>query len=120
MWKYKGFRYEDFRYEVSATSRDVKGRVAHTFRCDFRCDNIVKGLEVARSNWDAPRVAHTFRCDNMMKSFESELFSMRVVIYPTSYLWVIGSILLVLLLSETPAIRRVYKLDLAEATKIIE
>jgi putative ABC transport system permease protein len=66
---------------------------------------IYLGLETAKS---------------MMKSFQSELFSMRVVIYPISYLWVIGSVLLILLLSEIPAIRRVFKLNLAEATKIVE
>jgi len=56
----------------------------------------------------------------MFKSLSTEAYSFQAVIFPQTYFYVVGSILLVLLLSEIPSIRRVFKLDLAEATKAIE
>lgn len=56
----------------------------------------------------------------MFESLSTEAFHFKTVIYPISYVYVIASILVVLLLSEIPPIRRVFKLDLAEATKAIE
>lgn len=56
----------------------------------------------------------------MYASLATEAFAFPVVLYPLSYVWIIGSILGVLLLSEIPPITRVFRLDLAEATKILE
>jgi len=56
----------------------------------------------------------------MFESLSTEAFHFKAVIFPISYLYVTVSILVVLLLSEIPPIRRVFKLDLAEATKAIE
>jgi len=56
----------------------------------------------------------------MMKSFQSEMFYMKAFIYPRSYIIVSGIILGIMLLSEIPAIRRVNRLDLARATKVLE
>lgn len=58
--------------------------------------------------------------DAMFQSFSTEAYSFRVVIFPRTIANVVISIVIVLLLSEIPAIRRVFKLDLAEATKAIE
>ncbi|MCK4776830.1 MAG: FtsX-like permease family protein [Actinomycetia bacterium] len=57
---------------------------------------------------------------SMFEGFSSEAFTMKAVIYPITYLYVSLCILIVLLLSEIPPIRKVFKLNLAEATKIIE
>lgn len=56
----------------------------------------------------------------LFRSFSSESFTLTAHIYLESFFWIIGSILIVILLSEIPSIRRVFKLDLAEATKVIE
>lgn len=56
----------------------------------------------------------------MFESLSTEAYSIKAVIFPQSYFYVVGSILTVLLLSEIPPIRRVFKLNLAEATKAIE
>jgi putative ABC transport system permease protein len=56
----------------------------------------------------------------LFKSFSSEAYTMRAVIYTATYFWVVACILVVLLLSEIPPIRRIFRLDLAEATKILE
>lgn len=66
------------------------------------------------------RILGKFTANEMMKTFESEMFSMRAVMYPQSYLIVVGLVFVVLLLSEIPAIRRVFRLNLAESTKILE
>lgn len=65
--------------------------------------------------WFGVRTAHA-----LFASFSSESFSLTAHIYLKSFFWIIGSILVVLLISEIPSIRRVFKLDLAEATKVIE
>jgi len=56
----------------------------------------------------------------LFKSFSSEAYTMRAFIYTSTYFWVVACILVVLLLSEIPPIRRIFRLDLAEATKILE
>ncbi len=56
----------------------------------------------------------------LYKSLSSEAFTLKAVIYPDSYLWIVLLILLVLLMSEIPPIRRIFRLDLAQATKAIE
>lgn len=56
----------------------------------------------------------------MFKSMSSEAFTLYAVIYPKSYFWIVSSILMVLLISEIPPTRRIFKLDLAESTKILE
>ncbi len=51
--------------------------------------------------------------------FNSELFRFEIVIYPHSYVIVAGGVLLTMLLAAIPAIRRVNRLRLAEATKVL-
>ncbi len=55
----------------------------------------------------------------MGKTFSSDLFYFNVYIRPASYLVTAVSILLVMILSAWPSIRRVNQLNLAEATKMI-
>lgn len=56
----------------------------------------------------------------MYESFSTEAYSLKAILYPESYFWVVSSILGVLLISEIPAVRRLFGLDLAEATKAFE
>jgi len=56
----------------------------------------------------------------MYASLSSEAFTLKAIILPFTYVWITGSILVVLLISEVPAIRRIFRLNLAEATKILE
>lgn len=56
----------------------------------------------------------------LYQSISTEFYKFPAVIYPMSYLWITLSILVILLLSEIPPIRRIFKLDLAEATKAVE
>lgn len=53
-------------------------------------------------------------------SFSSEAYSLKATISVMSIVWLSLATLGVLLLSEVPAIRRIFKLDLAEATKVME
>jgi putative ABC transport system permease protein len=53
-------------------------------------------------------------------SFSSEAYSLKATILPLSVLWLVVATLVVLLLSEVPPIRRIFRLDLAEATKVME
>ncbi|MCA9958487.1 MAG: FtsX-like permease family protein, partial [Anaerolineales bacterium] len=52
-------------------------------------------------------------------AFSSELFSLDITIAPTSYVITSLGILLTMLLAAWPAIRRVNRLNLAEATKVL-
>ena len=52
-------------------------------------------------------------------AFSSELFRFDVVITPTSFALTSLGILLTILLAAWPAIRRVNRLNLAEATKVL-
>ncbi len=56
----------------------------------------------------------------VLLAMSSEQFSMQIVVRPMTYVWVILAAVVVLLLSEIPPIRRISKLDLAEATKVME
>jgi putative ABC transport system permease protein len=56
----------------------------------------------------------------VLDAMASEEFGMRIVIQPTSIAVVVAAILGVLLLSEALPIRRIVRLDLAEATKVME
>lgn len=56
----------------------------------------------------------------MFESFSTEAYTLKVVLFPLSYLWVTLSLIIVMAISELPAIRRVFTLNLAEATKAIE
>jgi len=57
--------------------------------------------------------------DTMMQTFSSELFSMEGYIYPRSYVLTALGVLATMLLASYPAIRRVGRLNLAEATKML-
>jgi putative ABC transport system permease protein len=57
---------------------------------------------------------------SMYESLSTEAYSLPAVVYPISYVIIIASILVVLMLSEIPPIRRIFRMDLAEATKAIE
>jgi putative ABC transport system permease protein len=52
-------------------------------------------------------------------SFNTDLFTFEIVIAPASYGIAVAGILLTMLLATLPAIRRVNRLDLAEATKVL-
>jgi putative ABC transport system permease protein len=65
--------------------------------------------------WGGLRVAQA-----VLDAMATEEFGMRIVIEPTSVVLVVLAIVGVLLLSEIPPVRRVFRLDLAEATKVIE
>ncbi len=56
----------------------------------------------------------------LYSSMSTEAYSLKAVIFPMSVVYVTLSIIIVLLLSEIPPIRRIFRLDLAEATKIME
>lgn len=56
----------------------------------------------------------------MYSSFSTEAYTLKAVIFPLSVVYVTVSLIIVLLLSEIPPIRRIFRLDLAEATKIME
>lgn len=58
--------------------------------------------------------------DAMYASFSTEAYSFKAIIYPESVAWIIVISLVVLLLSEIPPVRRIFRLDLAEATKVME
>jgi len=56
----------------------------------------------------------------MYESLSTEAYSLPSVLYFTSMVIITVGILIVLLLSEIPPIRRIFRMDLAEATKAIE
>lgn len=56
----------------------------------------------------------------LFSSASTEAYTLRAVIFPLSVVYVVISLIIVLLLSEIPPIRRIFRLDLAEATKIME
>jgi putative ABC transport system permease protein len=65
--------------------------------------------------WAGLRVAQA-----VLDAMASEEFGMRIVIEPGSIALVVAAIVGVLLLSEVPPVRRIFHLDLAEATKVLE
>ncbi|MHB9112886.1 MAG: hypothetical protein ACYC4D_09740 [Thermoleophilia bacterium] len=56
----------------------------------------------------------------LYKLLSTEAYPLKVVIHAERYVMIILSILVVPLISEIPPIRRIFKLDLAEATKVFE
>lgn len=56
----------------------------------------------------------------LYSSMSTEAYSLKAIIFPMSVVYVTASIVIVLLLSEIPPIRRIFRLDLAEATKVME
>jgi len=53
-------------------------------------------------------------------SFETSSYTLRASIYPSSVARICALMLVVVLLSEIPPVRRIFRLDLAEATKVME
>jgi putative ABC transport system permease protein len=56
----------------------------------------------------------------IFSEMSTEAYTLPVYIRPTSYVWIVLSVLAILLLSEVPSLRRVFRLDLAAATKVME
>jgi putative ABC transport system permease protein len=56
----------------------------------------------------------------MMDSLTGETYNFPLTVYPQTYVYVIVASIVVVLVSEIAPIRRILRLDLAEATKIIE
>ena len=64
-------------------------------------------------------VLGTLAARGMGSAFSSDLFSFQITISPASYLLASLGILATMILSALPAIRRVNRLDLAQATKVL-
>ena len=58
--------------------------------------------------------------DALFASFETESYTLEAFIYPESIARICLLMLIVMLLSEIPPVRRIFRLDLAEATKVME
>ena len=58
--------------------------------------------------------------DAIFSSFETESYTLSAYIYPQSVARICLLMVVVLLLSEIPPVRRIFRLDLAEATKVME
>ncbi len=58
--------------------------------------------------------------DALFASFTTESYTLKAFIYPESIARICLLMLVVLLLSEIPPVRRIFRLDLAEATKVME
>ncbi len=58
--------------------------------------------------------------DAIFSSFETESYTLSAYIYPASVVRICLLMVAVLLLSEIPPVRRIFGLDLAEATKVME
>jgi putative ABC transport system permease protein len=56
----------------------------------------------------------------MVKTFENEMLAMKLIIYPQTYLIVFALVFVAMLASEIPAIRRMSRINLAEAAKTAE
>ena len=56
----------------------------------------------------------------MFSSFVTESYTLKAYIYPESIVRICLLMVAVLLLSEIPPVRRIFRLDLAEATKVME
>jgi putative ABC transport system permease protein len=52
-------------------------------------------------------------------SFSADLFTFNIVVAPSTYVFTAAGILLTMLLATLPAIRQVHRLNLAEATKVL-
>ncbi|MDZ4170285.1 MAG: FtsX-like permease family protein [Coriobacteriia bacterium] len=58
--------------------------------------------------------------DALFASFTTESYTLKAFIYPESIVKICLLMLAVLLLSEIPPVRRIFRLDLAESTKVME
>jgi putative ABC transport system permease protein len=58
--------------------------------------------------------------DAVFSSFETDSYTLTASIYPDSIAYICALMLIVVLLSEIPPVRRIFRLDLAEATKVME
>lgn len=58
--------------------------------------------------------------DAIFARFSTESYTLEGTIYPASIVRICALMLVVLLVSELPPIRRIFRLDLAEATKVME
>jgi putative ABC transport system permease protein len=56
----------------------------------------------------------------MFTSLSTEAYTLDAIIYPMSYVWITLMIVVVLLLSEIPPVRRIFRMDLAAATKTLD
>lgn len=61
----------------------------------------------------------TWAAQQMVSAFQSDAFSLSVTVSPMTYVITGGGILITMILAALPAIRRVNRLDLAEATKVL-
>lgn len=52
-------------------------------------------------------------------AFSADLFTFNIVVAPATYVWTAAGILLTMVLATLPAIRQVARLNLAEATKVL-
>ncbi len=79
-------------------------------------ENLLLGLAAAPLGvWLGVRTA-----DLLYAQLSSEAFTLTAVIRPSSVVIIVFSLIVVMLLSEIPPIRRIVRLDLAEATKVME
>ena len=58
--------------------------------------------------------------DALYAPLSSEAFTLKATIDPSSVAVIVAGVVLVMLVSEIPPIRRIFRLDLAEATKVLE
>ena len=79
-------------------------------------ENLILGLVAAPIGvWLGVRTA-----DLLYAQLSSEAFTLTAVIKPSSVIVIVVSLIAVMLLSEIPPVRRIVRLDLAEATKVME
>ena len=53
----------------------------------------------------------------LFRLFQADIMTFYLVVYPTTYLWTIALIIVILLLSQIPSIRHINRLDLAKMVK---
>jgi putative ABC transport system permease protein len=56
----------------------------------------------------------------LFRSLSNDMLAFEAVVRPSSYAIIVCAVIVVLLLSQVPPTRRIFKLDLAQATKVIE
>jgi len=61
----------------------------------------------------------TWAAGQMVSAFQSDAFNLTVAVTPMSYFVTAGGILVTMILAAIPAVRRVNRLNLAEATKVL-
>ncbi|MDH4140388.1 MAG: FtsX-like permease family protein [Coriobacteriia bacterium] len=65
-------------------------------------------------------LAGLWAAQQMFDEVSTEAYTLPAYISPDSYWLIAGSVLAILLLSEIPPLRRIFRMDLAEATKVME